>query len=211
MRQGDTRGAGVDFFDFTYDGSVQNGYLSGGLGQLVDFEEGGKEFRHDAHATGKKGFEWVGWKNETTPPHEGAPVELVFSFDTVRNFTQVTLHAHNYYSKDIRVFRQAQLYFSVGGEHYTQEPVTYHYMPDNAVEYARRVHIAIPNRIGAFVKLRLFYDARWIMLSEVRFTNGEFALPPSRPRAISISFYIWWNFCSSSHRAQAQYALVSLV
>lgn len=40
MRQGDTRGSVNDFFDFTYDGMLDDNYLSNGLGQLTDGEKG---------------------------------------------------------------------------------------------------------------------------------------------------------------------------
>ena len=85
MRQGDTRGSEVDFFDFTYDGSNDNGWLSGGLGQLVDLEQGDTSFRYDKYAIGKKGYEWVAWKNDTfnTPP-----VTFLFKVDIDSIFHQ---------------------------------------------------------------------------------------------------------------------------
>ena len=55
MRQGDRRGSEVDLFDFTYDGNVVNGYLSGGLGQLVDGSEGHDNFRLDPYDVGHRG------------------------------------------------------------------------------------------------------------------------------------------------------------
>ena len=45
MPQGDRRGAEVDLYDFTYDGTINDGYLSGGLGQLTDGQEGNTNFR----------------------------------------------------------------------------------------------------------------------------------------------------------------------
>jgi len=45
------------------------------------------------------GYEWVGWKNES-----GArPVEIVFEFDRVRNFSAIHLHANNLFTKDVQV------------------------------------------------------------------------------------------------------------
>ena len=55
MRQGDRRGSEVDLFDFTYDGIHSNDYLSGGLGQLVDWNEGHNNFRLDPYDVGKRG------------------------------------------------------------------------------------------------------------------------------------------------------------
>ena len=59
MPQGDRRGTEVDLFDFTYDGdqNKQDWYLSGGLGQLVDGQEGQSNFRLDPQGLGHKGYE----------------------------------------------------------------------------------------------------------------------------------------------------------
>ena len=55
MRQGERRGSEVDLYDFTYDGDVTNGYLSNGLGQLVDGVLGNNNFRLDPYELGKRG------------------------------------------------------------------------------------------------------------------------------------------------------------
>ena len=108
MRQGDTRGSDLLLYDFRYDGVIENEYLSGGLGQLTDMEEGISNFRLDQDGTGKKGYEWVGWKNDSVHP---GPVEITFNFEEIRNFSFVMVHCNNMFSKGIRVFRHAKLYF----------------------------------------------------------------------------------------------------
>ena len=170
MRQGDRRGAEVDLYDFTYDGPVSDGYLSNGLGQLTDGEEGHTNFRLDPQGLGKKGYEWVGWKNDTL---DTPPIEIIFKFNKVRNFTSIKIHSNNMFSKDVRVFRMAKLYFSVGGKHFTSEPVSYEYMRDTLMEFARQVIIPVPHRTGRYIKMHLYFDARWVMISEVQFESGE--------------------------------------
>jgi hypothetical protein len=55
------------------------------------------------------GYEWVGWKNES-----GArPVEIVFEFDRVRNFSAIHLHANNLFSKDVQVRPQLQFHHMI--------------------------------------------------------------------------------------------------
>ena len=169
MPQGDKRGAEVYMIDFTYDGKRDNGFLSGGLGQLTDWEEGITNFRLDRHGIGKKGYEWVGWKNDTV---DHKPVEIIFTFDTVRNFTSLHIHCNNMFTKDIRIFRMAKVFFSNGGTYYSGEPVVVGYMRDSLIEFARTVNIPIPNRIGKYVKLELYFDSRWIMISEIKFQSG---------------------------------------
>ncbi|KAF7391893.1 hypothetical protein HZH68_011436 [Vespula germanica] len=53
MPQGIKRGSEVDLSDRTYDGSEEGGYLSGGLGQLVDGQKGPDNFRLDISGNGK--------------------------------------------------------------------------------------------------------------------------------------------------------------
>ena len=168
MPQGETWKSEVDLIDFTYDGDQANGYLTGGLGQLVDSEEGLTNFRLD---TGfGRGYEWVGWENSTG---NQTPVSIVFEFDNVRNFTAVELHCNNIFSKEVRVFRQAKLYFSIGGEHYQETPVVFDYMKDSLLEFARYVIISMQHRVARYVKVNLYFDATWMMISEVTFDSGE--------------------------------------
>ncbi len=168
--QGVRRGTEVDLYDFTYDGKIEEGRLTGGLGQLTDGEIGESNFRLDPSSSGIKGYEWVGWKNETL---EGRPLELVFKFDQVRNFTFVRIHVNNYFSKEVRVFKMAKVYFSIGGKHYLKAPIKYDYMRDALIEYARLVTMPLKHNVGRFVKIQLHFDSRWLMISEVSFESGE--------------------------------------
>lgn len=81
LRQGDRRGTDTDFYDFTYDGLVSDGQLSGGLGQLADYEIGNTNFRLDSQNLGRKGYEWVGWRNDSAS--QSFRVNIVFRFDQV--------------------------------------------------------------------------------------------------------------------------------
>ncbi|XP_065345024.1 discoidin domain-containing receptor tyrosine kinase B isoform X3 [Cloeon dipterum] len=165
MPQGEQRGSEVDLSDRAFDGKDQGSYLESGLGQLTDGRLGADNFRAD---TNGHGYEWVGWKNES-----GArPVEIVFEFDAVRNFSAVILHANNLYTKDVQVFSQARVFFSIGGRHYSGEPVHFSYVPDLMIERARNVTVKLHGRIGRFVKLQLWFAAKWIMLSEITFDSA---------------------------------------
>ena len=55
MRQGERRGTEIDLYDFTYDGTVDDTQLSGGLGQLTDGSQGIDNFRlPNQHGRGVK-------------------------------------------------------------------------------------------------------------------------------------------------------------
>ena len=170
MRQGDKRGPEIDLFDFTYDGMQRDGYLYGGLGQLTDWEEGITNFRLDQNSLGKKGYEWIGWKNDSNSSH---PLEIIFRFDAVRNFTSMKIHVNNLFSKEVSVFRRLLISFSIGGVYYNDDVLVYDYLKDSLVDIARYVVIPIPYRIARFVKLVFFFESRWIMLSEIRFESGR--------------------------------------
>ena len=170
MPQGDQQDEQLAFQDFTYDGEITENYLIGGLGQLTDQQFGKSNLNLSAPGVGIKGYEWVGWKTDSK---NGPPVEILFKFDNVRNFTSVLIHSNNLFSKDVRVFRRAELLFSVAGKYFLTSPVEFEYMRDYLMEYARIGRILIPHKVGRYVKLRLFYDAKWILISEVSFKSGE--------------------------------------
>nr|XP_034183281.1 discoidin domain-containing receptor 2-like [Osmia lignaria]XP_034183368.1 discoidin domain-containing receptor 2-like [Osmia lignaria] len=169
MPQGIKRGSEVDLSDRTYDGKEEGGYLSGGLGQLVDGQKGPDNFRLDVSGNGK-GYEWVGWRNDT-PSMLGRPVEITFEFDYSRNFTAIHLHMNNFFTKDVQVFSYAKVYLGAGANQFNGEPVHFSYIPDLVLEQARDVTIKLHSRAGRFLKLQLYFAARWIMLSEVIFES----------------------------------------
>lgn len=172
MPQGEKRGTEVDLLDFTYDYNTTDGYLSGGLGQLTDGVEGHSNFRMAPESSGRKGYEWVGWKNDSDHPR-ASPIEILFAFDRVRNFTAVRFHSNNMFSKDVRVFRRAILRFSVTGSAFQELPVVFDHPPDSLIEFARNVIVPIGHRVGRFVRVELYFDTRWMLISEVRFESGE--------------------------------------
>jgi discoidin domain receptor family protein 2 len=176
MPQGDRRGKHssdeLAFLDFTYDGIIKEQHLYNGIGQLMDGEEGQANFRTDLQARGIKGYEWVGWKTEKF--EDSMPVEIVFKFDAVRNFTQLSIHCNNFYTKDVQIFRVAHVYFSVSGIYYQSNFVDYKFERDSWMEYARTVTIPLENRVGKYVKVQLYFDSKWMLISEISFKSGKF-------------------------------------
>ncbi|CAB0034326.1 unnamed protein product, partial [Trichogramma brassicae] len=166
MPQGEKRGTDWEFFDATYDG-LWDGELRRGLGQLTDGRAGPDNFKFGFH-THERGKGWVGWRNDT---RNGQPVEIKFEFDRVREFSALHIVCSNQFSKDIKVFSQLEVLFSVGGKHYTVEPITYNSMEDGIFETAHNVTVKLHNRVGRFVKLRLYFAAKWIMVSEISFIS----------------------------------------
>ncbi|XP_050524252.1 discoidin domain-containing receptor tyrosine kinase B-like [Daktulosphaira vitifoliae] len=166
MPQGDKRSAEWEFYDSTYDG-YWNDELQRGLGQLTDGRVGPDNFRMGYYDT-EKGQGWVGWRNDT---RNGQPIEIKFEFDKIREFTAVHIYCNNQFQKDVQVFSEASIMFSVGGKIYSSEPLTYTYMEDRIFETSRNVSIKLHRRVGKFVKLKLTFAAKWIMISEITFDS----------------------------------------
>ncbi|EFN63527.1 Discoidin domain-containing receptor 2 [Camponotus floridanus] len=166
MPQGDKRGNGWEFFDATYDGHW-DGELRRGLGQLTDGRTGPDNFKmyHD----NDRAQGWVGWRNDS----RNQPVEIKFEFDKVREFSAVHIYCNNEFTRGVQVFSQVDTLFSIGGKYYTGEPITYTYMEDKIFETSRNITIKLHHRVGKFVKLRLHFSDRWIMVSEVTFDSGK--------------------------------------
>ncbi|CAG9771116.1 unnamed protein product [Ceutorhynchus assimilis] len=159
----------LDLSDRSYDGSEENRQLINGLGQLTDGIRGKDNFRLDINGLGK-GYEWVGWRNDTSG-WAGLPLEILFEFDKVRNFSAVHLYTNNLFTKDVQVFSHARTFFSLNGRKFNSEPVHFSYMPDLVMEHSRNVTIKLHQRIGKFLKLQLYFASRWILLSEVSFDS----------------------------------------
>jgi len=169
VRHGAQRGVGLSLSDHSYDGSLDNdtAILTGGLGQLTDGVEGPSNFRLGAAQLGRRGYEWVGWKNES------ASVQLMFEFEAVRNFSVVSIHTNNMFNRDVRLFRRAVMQFAVQPFQFDETPeVAFDVTRDSENESARNVIIPISNRVARFVKMQLFFDAKWMLISEVSFQSG---------------------------------------
>lgn len=167
MPQGDKRGTSWEFYDTSYDGHWDGEKLQYGLGQLTDGEVAPDDFKTAFYQNNAQG--WVGWKNDT---RENKPIEIVFEFDKVREFTAVHIFSNNQFTKDVQVFSQAKVLFSVGGKRYKGEPITFDYIEDHIWETPRNVSIRLHHRVGRFVKLQLQFATRWLMISEVTFDSS---------------------------------------
>lgn len=147
--------------------SVKNLVLIAGLGQLTDGQTGPDDFKMSFHEEAGQG--WIGWKNDS---RENEPVEITFEFDKVREFSSVNIYTNNQFSKEVQVFSETKVLFSVGGRRYKGEPITYDSFEDKIMETPRNVSIKLHHRVGRFVKLQLFFAARWILISEVTFESS---------------------------------------
>ncbi|XP_058790715.1 epithelial discoidin domain-containing receptor 1-like isoform X2 [Phymastichus coffea] len=204
MPQGETRSKDWEFYDVTYDG-LWDGELRRGLGQLIDGKAGPDNYKNGFHSH-VRGKGWVGWKNDT---RNGQPIEIKFEFDRVREFSAVHIVCNNQFTKDVKMFSQLEALFSIGGKYYGGEPITYNSVEDSIFEHAHNITVKLHNRVGKFVKLRLHFAAKWIMISEVTFVSvvahGNFTseeLMPSTETPAQSDIFIEKNGSMSTVREQ---------
>ena len=103
-------------------------------------------------------------------------VVIVFQLDAVRSLTAARIHCNNAFGRDVGVFSAAQLHFSISGAEFDvhSQPVFYMAARDAVVQQPRYVTVPVePARAARFVRLLLYFDRRWIMISEVHFDTGR--------------------------------------
>ncbi|KAF7262681.1 hypothetical protein EG68_00033 [Paragonimus skrjabini miyazakii] len=174
----------VSLNDTTYDGSWifpapvndhlvttsssvdRRAYFYGGLGLLMDkqFYEGQLPEPGDNHSV-------IGWfrRQHSTPSDQ---ISMLFTFDQVRNFSQLRIHALNSLNY-VALFRRVWIQFSLAGRHFDRRstPVLLDVPRDTQNRQARWISIELGHRIGRFVRVTLLFDYDWIVLSEVTFTS----------------------------------------
>ena len=72
----------------------------------------------------------------------------------------------------LKIFDEMDVHFSIGGKIYSGEPIVYRPLEDRIFENSRNISVKLHHRVGKFVKLRLHFSARWILISEISFRSG---------------------------------------
>ncbi|XP_050360580.1 discoidin domain-containing receptor 2-like [Nymphalis io] len=158
---------GARFEDLSYDGVMRNGRLIDGLGQLTDSFIGPNDFElPDPMDT--QGTRWVGWNKTMLVDNE---VKLTFNFSNYRLFHCVDIHTNNMFTKDVQLFKEAEVYFSLEGERWQEDYISNEPKQDRVSEHARIIHIDLENRTAKHIMFKLKFQHEWILLSEVTFTS----------------------------------------
>ena len=155
----------IKFFgDDTYDGEYipSTNMLINGLGQLSDGITGTDDI---SSIEGRQ--PWIGWSNETS-----TYITLKFQFDSIRQINRVTIHTNNFFSKEILIFKTAIISFSsTNDEMNYSNTIIYQHNRDDIFEIARPILIELNNHIAKFVRLDLYFDSKWLLISEITFDS----------------------------------------
>ena len=69
-----------------------------------------------------------------------------------------------------------QIEFSIGGTYFDSLPgLEYSHYRDEIMPLERNVDIRLDHKIGRFMRIKLFYDAKWMLISELHFESGGWA------------------------------------
>ena len=95
----------------------------------------------------------------------------------MRNVSAIHVHCSNQFSRAVSVFRSADISVSRDRRRYGS-PVHFSYPVDRAVQAPRWVQIPLPNLVGTALRLQMFFDKRWILVSEVHIDSSESVWSP---------------------------------
>jgi hypothetical protein len=150
--------------DSTYDGKYlpETNMLIDGLGKLSDGITGSEDM---SLIDGRQ--PWVGWSNDTD-----THITIIFQFDYIRQMNRVTIHTNNVFSKQISIFKTAVITFSLTGERTSySNAITSEQNRDEIFEIARPILIQLNNHIAKYVCLDLYFDSKWLLISEITFDS----------------------------------------
>jgi len=121
-------------------------------------------------------------------------VPTMCRFDGVRNFSVMRVHSNNLFHRDVRVFAAATVSVGdvegVGDVDTSTAGLRYDYKRDSLSELARSVSVPLRHLVARTLTVRLDFDARWLMISEIQFVSG----------ALFIIFVISLTHCSNISR-----------
>ena len=99
-------------------------------------------------------------------------MEIVFEFETIQEFHSIELYCNNQFTRDISVFKELRAFFSIGGDIYSDDSVSYTPMTDEIFEEPRNITAKLHRRVGRFVKIQLYFGSKWLLVSEVSFDSS---------------------------------------
>lgn len=74
----------------------------------------------------------------------------------------------------LQIFSKAEVFTSVNAVRYYQNPVKIKPFLNRLRDGTHNVTILVDVKIAKYVKLKLYFSARWILISEVQFDTSKF-------------------------------------
>ena len=158
----------VTFNDTSYNGVIENSICKHGTGILTDDEFGPEDARQD------KGKGWVGWSsNLTTSPY----IDITFEFFGVRKFENVTLTVNVDKKRSYAVFDRSEIFFASKEDNFSDISF-FQCCPrnfaDSNISYSTDTALSLCENTARFIKLRLYFGGKWLLITEISFNSGIF-------------------------------------
>ncbi|NXG48333.1 DDR2 protein, partial [Psilopogon haemacephalus] len=115
------------------------------------------------------GYDYVGWRNESTA---SGYVEITFEFDRIRNFTAMKVHCNNMFAKGVKIFKEVQCYFRSDTSEWEPSAVSSVLVLDDVNPSARFVTVPLLHRMASAIKCQYYFADTWMMFSEITFQSG---------------------------------------
>lgn len=97
-----------------------------------------------------------------------------FEFQDVANFTRIDIFTANHKGLSIKVFKLAKVWFSVGGQHFNSPPLSFEPESGDGLRWSlKNISIPVQGRVGKYVKIQLFFNDIWILISEIEFATTQ--------------------------------------
>ena len=161
-----TKNGNVHYKDTCYTGMIINNVYKNGTGILTDGKFGpvnSKEFKGDG---------WVGWSSDST---KSQYIDITFEFSGVRKFKDVLLTVNVNKNRTNAVFNKSQIFFSTSEDGFSDTSFL-HYCPRNFQyndnPYNANVTLSLCENTGKFIKLRLYFGGKWLLITEISFNSG---------------------------------------
>ena len=184
-----TDNGNVTYHDTPYNGVTTKGVLKDGTGILTDGKFGPDDAKQD------KGEGWVGWSQEfTTSPY----IDITFEFSDVRMFKNVTLTVNADKKRGYAVFSRSKIFFALAQDNFIKAAFLQFYprnfADNNSSNSTRHITLPLCENTARFIKLRLYFGGRWLLITEISFNSGIFFYIIS-PEIIQFLFLVKANLC----------------
>ena len=156
------------FNDTSYNGVIINGIYKNGTGILTDGKFGPDDAKED------KGEGWVGWSSSLS---ESSYIDITFEFSDMRKFKDVTLTVNVDKKRSYAVFNRSEIFFASKEDDFSDTSFL-QYCPGKSVDsnnpYSRNISLSLCENTASFIKLRLYFGGKWLLITEISFNSGIF-------------------------------------
>ena len=157
----------VTFNDTSYNGVITSDIYKDGTGILTDGKFGTDDAKQD------KGKEWVGWSRNST---KSSYIDVEFEFFGIKKFKDVTLTVNVDKKRSYAVFDRLQIYFAANENFSDTSFLQYcrRNFADSDARYNKNITLPLCKNTARFIKLRLYFGGRWLLITEISFNSGIF-------------------------------------